>query len=176
MNDAWKLSYLDEAERDLNDLDGSVRAHVIKAVRKVLQNPLPKDQGGYGDPLSNHDDAKIAGLCKVAQGWHPHRIQGRRARRRDNRHRSQSRRRGLSRGAKAPHRPRSVNPHTLEIPMTPDTSKRWPGQSSTYSVGHCRQYVLRQMPVRLSKNLPTMHIVHPPTECTLPARASRMRC
>lgn len=65
MNDAWKLSYLDEAERDLNDLDGSVRAHVIKAIRKVLQNPLPKDQGGYGDPLSNHDDAKLAGLCKV---------------------------------------------------------------------------------------------------------------
>lgn len=65
MNKRWTLSYLDEAKEDLNELDGSVRAHVVKAVRKVLQNPSPKDQGGYGDPLSNRDDAKLAGLCKV---------------------------------------------------------------------------------------------------------------
>lgn len=65
MSARWRLEYLDEAEEDLAKLDGSVRAHVVRAVRKVLQNPLPKDRGGYGDPLSNRDDVQLAGLCKV---------------------------------------------------------------------------------------------------------------
>lgn len=65
MSEPWKLRYIEEAEADLAELDGSVRAHVVKAIRKVLQNPLSKVEGGYGDPLANRDDAQLAGLCKV---------------------------------------------------------------------------------------------------------------
>ena len=38
----WKLEYLPEAEKDLKDLDGSQRILVLKAIKKVQQNPLRK--------------------------------------------------------------------------------------------------------------------------------------
>lgn len=65
MSHSWTLRYTEEAQADLKELDVAVRAHVVKAIRKVLQNPLPRFQGGYGDPLSNRNDARLAGLCKV---------------------------------------------------------------------------------------------------------------
>ena len=37
----WKLEYLPEAEKDLKDLNGSQRILVLKAIKKVQQNPLP---------------------------------------------------------------------------------------------------------------------------------------
>ena len=43
----WNLKYLPEAEKDLKDLDGSQRILVLKAIKKVLQNPLPVDENGY---------------------------------------------------------------------------------------------------------------------------------
>ena len=45
---SWKLEYLPEAEKDLKDLDGSQRILVLKAIKKVQQNPLPVDEQGYG--------------------------------------------------------------------------------------------------------------------------------
>ena len=47
----WKLEYLPEAEKDLKDLDGSQRILVLKAIKKVQQNPLPVEEQGYGKPL-----------------------------------------------------------------------------------------------------------------------------
>jgi hypothetical protein len=47
---SWSLGYLPEAEKDLKDLDGSQRILVLKALKKVLQNPLPESEGGYGKP------------------------------------------------------------------------------------------------------------------------------
>ena len=44
----WKLEYLPEAEKDLKDLDGSQRILVLKAIKKVQQNPLPVEEQGYG--------------------------------------------------------------------------------------------------------------------------------
>ena len=61
----WKVAYLPEAEKDLKDLDGSQRLLVLKAIKKVSTNPLPKDEGGYGKPLGNHANTKLAGLLKV---------------------------------------------------------------------------------------------------------------
>ncbi len=43
----WKVEYLPEAEKDLKELDGSQRIFVMKAIKKVQQNPLPIDEGGY---------------------------------------------------------------------------------------------------------------------------------
>ena len=65
MNDQWVLRYLPEAKKDMEELDRSVRARVVRAIDKVLTNPLPRRQGGYGDPLSNQNDAQLAGLCKA---------------------------------------------------------------------------------------------------------------
>ena len=61
----WKVAYLPEAEKDLKDLDGSQRLLVLKAIKKVSTNPLPKDEGVYGKPLGNHANTKLAGLLKV---------------------------------------------------------------------------------------------------------------
>ena len=46
---SWKVEYLPEAEKDLKGLDGSQRNLVLKAIKKVQQNPLPVDENGYGN-------------------------------------------------------------------------------------------------------------------------------
>ena len=48
----WKLEYLPEAEDDFKALDGSQRNLVLKAIKKVQQNPLPADENGYGKLLA----------------------------------------------------------------------------------------------------------------------------
>ena len=59
------LEYLPEAEKDLKDLDGSQRILVLKAIKKVQQNPLPVEEQGYGKPLGNHSSTSLAGLLKI---------------------------------------------------------------------------------------------------------------
>ena len=49
----WKLVYLPEAEKDFKELSGNERIVVAKALEKVLENPLPVSEGGYGKPLGN---------------------------------------------------------------------------------------------------------------------------
>ncbi len=61
----WKLEYLPEAEKDLKDLDGSQRILVLKAIKKVQQNPLPIEEQGYGKLLGNHSSTNLAGLLKI---------------------------------------------------------------------------------------------------------------
>lgn len=65
MNNTWSLRAIPEAEKDLSQLDHSVRVRVDRAIHKVLVNPLPRHLGGYGAELSNTDDAELAGLCKI---------------------------------------------------------------------------------------------------------------
>ena len=62
---SWKLEYLPEAEKDLKSLDGSRRILVLKAIKKVLQNPLPIDENGYGKPLGNHNRTNLSNLLKI---------------------------------------------------------------------------------------------------------------
>ena len=62
---SWKLEYLPEAEKDQKDLDGSQRILVLKAIKKVQQNPLPVDEQGYGKPLGNHNSTNLAGLLEI---------------------------------------------------------------------------------------------------------------
>ena len=57
----WKLLYLPEAARDLKRLSGSQRPIVIKALNKVLKNPLPVTEGGYGKPLRKD----LSGFYKI---------------------------------------------------------------------------------------------------------------
>lgn len=62
---AWKTIYLPEAREDLRRLDGSTRLMVRKAIHKVLQNPLPQTEGGYGVPLGNRQGSHLAGCLKI---------------------------------------------------------------------------------------------------------------
>ena len=61
----WEVHYSDEAKTDLRDLDGSQRKSVLKAIKKVSQNPLPVNEGGYGKPLGNKHGKDLTGLCKI---------------------------------------------------------------------------------------------------------------
>lgn len=57
--------YLPEAERDVRRLDGSQLKVYDKAIRKLVQNPLPGSEGGYDKPLGNRAGTKLSGLLKV---------------------------------------------------------------------------------------------------------------
>jgi len=61
----WKLKYLPEAAKDLKNLAGNQRLMVIKAIDKVLQNPLPISEGGYGKPLGNKQGNDLSGFQKI---------------------------------------------------------------------------------------------------------------
>ncbi|NLD04735.1 MAG: type II toxin-antitoxin system RelE/ParE family toxin [Synergistaceae bacterium] len=62
---SWKVSYLPEADEDLERLDNSQRLLVLKAITKVSSNPKSKSDGGYGTPLGNRNAAKLADLFKI---------------------------------------------------------------------------------------------------------------
>lgn len=57
----WEVEYFKEAEKDLVKFDHSQKLHILKAIEKVSQNPLPDYEGGYGKPLGNHNTARLAG-------------------------------------------------------------------------------------------------------------------
>lgn len=62
---SWDILYTKHAEKDLKKLDNSQKIQVIKAIEKVSHNPIPKSEGGYGNPLGNQSDTKLSGLLKI---------------------------------------------------------------------------------------------------------------
>lgn len=62
---SWIVKYLPEAEKDLKELDGSQRVLILKAIKKVQQNPLSQAEGGYGKPLGNKSGNDLSGFLKV---------------------------------------------------------------------------------------------------------------
>ena len=61
----WKLGFLPEAAKDLADLAGNQKIMVSKAINKVLENPLPASEGGYGKPLGNKQGNNLSGFLKI---------------------------------------------------------------------------------------------------------------
>jgi mRNA interferase RelE/StbE len=61
----WSVEYFKEAKNDLTKFDHSQKLHILKAIEKVSQNPLPANEGGYGKPLGNHNSARLAGYYKI---------------------------------------------------------------------------------------------------------------
>jgi len=59
------IEYTDLAKSDLIMLDGSQRKVVRKLIERVSQNPLPKNEGGYGEPLGHKRGLNLTGLCKI---------------------------------------------------------------------------------------------------------------
>ncbi len=61
----WEIEFLEEAQNDLRKLDGSAKIQVLKGLKKVSQNPLPTNQGGYGKPLGSKCSSNLTGLLKI---------------------------------------------------------------------------------------------------------------
>lgn len=61
----WEYRLIPEAVKDLKKLDGSQRKQVIKALDKLMTNPLPKSEGGYGSPLGNKNGVDLTGFLKI---------------------------------------------------------------------------------------------------------------
>lgn len=61
----FELEFLDEANKDYKKLDGSQRIIVNKALSRILTNPYSTYEGGYGKPLANKSNSKLAGFLKV---------------------------------------------------------------------------------------------------------------
>ena len=57
----WSLIYTIEAQNDLDNLDNSQRKQVQSVIDRFIQNPLPKSEGGYGNPLHG----ELAGYFKI---------------------------------------------------------------------------------------------------------------
>lgn len=62
---SWTVEYLPEAEKDLKELDGSQRILILKAIKKVQQNPLSQAEDGYGKPLGSKNGNNLSGFLKV---------------------------------------------------------------------------------------------------------------
>ena len=58
----WKLDYLPETKADFDDLDGSQKKLIRKAIHKISQNPLSKEECGYGKPLGNKRNYNLSGF------------------------------------------------------------------------------------------------------------------
>ncbi|MCL0081421.1 type II toxin-antitoxin system RelE/ParE family toxin [Peptococcaceae bacterium] len=61
----WQIEYIKETLNDLIKLDNSQRIKVLKAIKKVSQNPLSKLEGGYGKPLGNKGSTRLSGYFKI---------------------------------------------------------------------------------------------------------------
>ena len=61
----WKVEYLSAALEDLNKLDHSQRVVIVNKINQVAENPLPKNEGGYGDPLGNIGGIMLVSYCKI---------------------------------------------------------------------------------------------------------------
>ena len=60
-----KPVYLSYSAKDLKNFAGNHRLMAVKAIGKVLQNPLPVTEGGYGKPLGNKQGNDLAGFLKI---------------------------------------------------------------------------------------------------------------
>ncbi len=58
----WIIEFLEEAEKDMKKLDHSVQIQVLKGIKKVSQNPLPVEKGGYGKALGNKRGIKLTNI------------------------------------------------------------------------------------------------------------------
>ena len=61
----WEVNYLPEAEKDLESFDHSQKILINKAIRKVKQNPVSRDDGGYGVPLGHKGKTNLTNFLKI---------------------------------------------------------------------------------------------------------------
>ena len=59
------VEFSEDAKKDRDALDGSVRKQVNNAIYSIAKNPLPRSEGGYGTPLGNKRGRDLTGLCRI---------------------------------------------------------------------------------------------------------------
>lgn len=61
---AWKIRITDEAKKDYEKIEGSIREQVLAGILKVSKAPLPSPNG-YGKPLGNKNGNNLTGFFKI---------------------------------------------------------------------------------------------------------------
>ena len=61
----WTVNYLPEAQDELESFDKAQQKTIQKAIKKVQQNPLPQNEGGYGKPLGKKHDRNLTNFLKI---------------------------------------------------------------------------------------------------------------
>ena len=62
----WSVTFTDPAWEELIAMARSgVARQVVAAMVKVKRNPLPKQEGGYGNPCHDEEGAELAGCCYI---------------------------------------------------------------------------------------------------------------
>ena len=61
---AWEIRITDEAKKDFNKIEGSIRKQVLAGIVKVSKAPLPSPNG-YGKPLGNKNGHNLTGFFKI---------------------------------------------------------------------------------------------------------------
>ncbi len=60
----WHIRITDEAKKDYEKLEGTVRKQVLAGILKVSKAPLPSPEG-YGKPLGNRKGNRLTGFFKI---------------------------------------------------------------------------------------------------------------
>ena len=61
----YNVEYTEKAKADLKALDLSQARQVRKIIDRVSNNPLPKSEGGYGNPLGHKGGTNLTGLLGI---------------------------------------------------------------------------------------------------------------
>ena len=61
---AWNIRITDEAKKDYEKIEGSIRRQVLAGIIKVSIAPLPSPNG-YGKPLGNKNGNTLTGFFKI---------------------------------------------------------------------------------------------------------------
>jgi len=61
----YRIKYSYEANEDRKQFNNYQLDQIDKAIRKVIKNPLPQNEGGYGKPLGNKRGRNLTGCFKI---------------------------------------------------------------------------------------------------------------
>ena len=62
---SYAIEYITVVEDDLKEFNPAQRRQIEKTIEKFAENPLPKNEGGHGNPLGNKHGINLTGLCKI---------------------------------------------------------------------------------------------------------------
>jgi len=62
---SWEIIVIPEAQKEFERLNGSIKPQIAKGILKVAQNPLSRQEGGYGEALGHHSGLDWTGLLKI---------------------------------------------------------------------------------------------------------------
>ena len=61
----WCIEFFERSRKRYEKLGSPMQIQVLKGIKKVSQNPLPVDEGGYGKLLGNKSGTKLTNLMKI---------------------------------------------------------------------------------------------------------------